>query len=633
MSTIIQHKRGTAAQWTSLNPTLYAGEMGWETDTNKFKIGNGTTPWNSLPYTNTAGGTGPTGPTGLQGPTGPVGVTGAASTVTGPTGPQGIQGSTGPTGAQGPAGNTNAHDSAHKATTTILSDNPTYVSGTTGADGGTGVGAKLTATANGRLNVDGGSLSTGERLLVKNQINQLHNGIYLVTNQGSASVPYVLTRATDYNNSTSEQVQDGDFLLVQTGSVNASTSWMMNSVGTGTNTSIIIGTDIITFTQVGGIGPTGPTGTTGATGPTGAASTVTGPTGPTGATGSASTVTGPTGPTGASGSGSLGYVGGFQTTSSSSTSVNLSGISQVVGASGNSTGNINIAAYGSVSLKGHVYIGGTLTTTSANLSTPDLPYAGVSVLGMDNTNATGYAGPIYIAGGRGTGTGNNGGSVYIDGGDSFNGAAGVVNIATVSYSGSGAITTVVNIGNASSTTSVTGVLSLLGSRLDLASSSTIGFTLGTTSTLNISNATTTTGNTKTINIGTGGASGSITNISLGSTTSGATGTTKLTTGISVATPPSVITATTYTMGVNDTVLIFNTTAACTLTMLSAATYPGKVVWVKQIAAFAVTSSSSTGNLGVQPLTSTTAGSAILSGAGKFAQLVSNGTNWVIMNAN
>lgn len=46
----IQIRRGTAAQWTSVNPTLYAGEFGYETDTNKVKLGNGTTAWNSLAY-------------------------------------------------------------------------------------------------------------------------------------------------------------------------------------------------------------------------------------------------------------------------------------------------------------------------------------------------------------------------------------------------------------------------------------------------------------------------------------------------------------------------------------------------------------------------------------------------------
>jgi hypothetical protein len=49
--TQIQIRRGTAAQWTSSNPTLASGEWGYETDTGKVKIGNGSTAWNSLAYT------------------------------------------------------------------------------------------------------------------------------------------------------------------------------------------------------------------------------------------------------------------------------------------------------------------------------------------------------------------------------------------------------------------------------------------------------------------------------------------------------------------------------------------------------------------------------------------------------
>lgn len=48
--TQIQVRRGTAAQWTSTNPTLAAGEIGFETDTLKGKIGNGSTAWTSLSY-------------------------------------------------------------------------------------------------------------------------------------------------------------------------------------------------------------------------------------------------------------------------------------------------------------------------------------------------------------------------------------------------------------------------------------------------------------------------------------------------------------------------------------------------------------------------------------------------------
>lgn len=46
----IQLRRGTAAAWTSANPTLSSGEIGVETDTLKFKVGNGSTAWNSLSY-------------------------------------------------------------------------------------------------------------------------------------------------------------------------------------------------------------------------------------------------------------------------------------------------------------------------------------------------------------------------------------------------------------------------------------------------------------------------------------------------------------------------------------------------------------------------------------------------------
>ena len=50
MAVQIQTRNGTAAQWTSANPTLMVGEIGAETDTGRFKIGNGSTAWNSLTY-------------------------------------------------------------------------------------------------------------------------------------------------------------------------------------------------------------------------------------------------------------------------------------------------------------------------------------------------------------------------------------------------------------------------------------------------------------------------------------------------------------------------------------------------------------------------------------------------------
>jgi hypothetical protein len=50
MATQIQLRRDTAANWTSTNPTMAQGEAGYETDTGKLKVGDGTTAWNSLVY-------------------------------------------------------------------------------------------------------------------------------------------------------------------------------------------------------------------------------------------------------------------------------------------------------------------------------------------------------------------------------------------------------------------------------------------------------------------------------------------------------------------------------------------------------------------------------------------------------
>lgn len=50
IQTLIQLRRGTAANWTSTNPVLAAGEPGVETDTGLIKVGNGSSTWTNLPY-------------------------------------------------------------------------------------------------------------------------------------------------------------------------------------------------------------------------------------------------------------------------------------------------------------------------------------------------------------------------------------------------------------------------------------------------------------------------------------------------------------------------------------------------------------------------------------------------------
>jgi len=85
--TQIQIRRGTASQWTSANPTLASGEFGYETDTGKFKIGDGSTAWNSLGYKASGTVTSITAGTGLSGGTittsGTIAIDSTVATLTG----------------------------------------------------------------------------------------------------------------------------------------------------------------------------------------------------------------------------------------------------------------------------------------------------------------------------------------------------------------------------------------------------------------------------------------------------------------------------------------------------------------------------------------------------------------------
>jgi hypothetical protein len=67
MAIQIQFRRGLASEWSTVNPILAEGEMGIESDTDLFKLGNGILNWNDLPYG------GLQGPQGNIGPQGPVG--------------------------------------------------------------------------------------------------------------------------------------------------------------------------------------------------------------------------------------------------------------------------------------------------------------------------------------------------------------------------------------------------------------------------------------------------------------------------------------------------------------------------------------------------------------------------------
>jgi hypothetical protein len=188
---LVNLRNATTAEWATANPVLRANEPAVEVVSAgppavfKLKIGDGTTPWNALPYagTSAAGATGPqgpAGPTGPQGPAGPAGADGTSFAITGhvatsadlpvsgtagqgyltdndghfwiwPTGgsawfdagqlrgPQGPTGATGPTGPAGPAGPTGATGATGAA-------GPAGAAGATGPAGATGATGAAGAT-------------------------------------------------------------------------------------------------------------------------------------------------------------------------------------------------------------------------------------------------------------------------------------------------------------------------------------------------------------------------------------------------------------------------------------------------------------------------------------------------------
>ena len=369
-------RRGTASQWTSANTVLAAGEIGVETDTGQFKIGDGTTAWSSIPYFKDtldldisgkaplvsptftgnvtlpsttsigdvsstelayvngvtsaiqtqldgklASATASTTYAPLSGPsfTGTVtlpnttsigdvssteigyvnGVTSAIQTqldakapLASPTFTGTVSGVTATHVGLGNVDNTtDANKPVSTATQTALDlkaniASPTFTGTVTLAqaptsdlhattklyvdnvaaginfheavhaasvnnlavvyDNGTsGVGATLTADTNRAFStLDGESVVVGQRVLIKNQTDAKQNGIYVLTTNGSVSVPWVLTRATDADNSPVGEMKAGDFCFVTNGTTNAGFGFVNNS----TANPIVIGTDNITYT-------------------------------------------------------------------------------------------------------------------------------------------------------------------------------------------------------------------------------------------------------------------------------------------------------------------------------------------------------------------------------------------------
>jgi len=116
-------------------------------------------------------------------------------------------------------------------------------------NGSSGVGATLTNNSTQEaLVIDGVTLSVSDRVLIYEQTDATQNGIYTVTDTGSASTNWVLTRATDadsYAPSDPDSFGEGDAFFVLEGTLGAGELYVMNTSGT-----ITFGTTNITFAQI-----------------------------------------------------------------------------------------------------------------------------------------------------------------------------------------------------------------------------------------------------------------------------------------------------------------------------------------------------------------------------------------------
>jgi len=117
----------------------------------------------------------------------------------------------------------------------------TMSGGTVTYDNGTaGVGATLTISGSTLTAIDGVTLSTDDRIVIKDEATSAHNGIYTYTSTT------VLTRATDFDTPT--EMAGGDFVFIQQGTLYNDTGWVM------TDPVTTVGTSDVTFVQFSGAG-------------------------------------------------------------------------------------------------------------------------------------------------------------------------------------------------------------------------------------------------------------------------------------------------------------------------------------------------------------------------------------------
>ena len=132
----------------------------------------------------------------------------------------------------------------------------TYTNGSTTGIGNSllGIGASLISTTNEILSIDGYEVVVDDRILVKDQTNEWENGFYVAISTGSASTPWIIERAQDFDEPT--EIIEGAFTFVTNGTQNGANGFVLidinpafDYVGTG-----YVGLSSITFTQFSAAG-------------------------------------------------------------------------------------------------------------------------------------------------------------------------------------------------------------------------------------------------------------------------------------------------------------------------------------------------------------------------------------------
>jgi hypothetical protein len=149
----------------------------------------------------------------------------------------------------------NWHGAVDLTTAAALPNSPTYANGTADASGGYGVGATLTATTYGALVIDGVTMTNdneGSRVLIKDQVNAVHNGIYNITEAGTGAIYWILTRSTDSDNHVAGEVSSGDAVFSINGTTNDLTGFVLISEGSAGGVHQL-GTDDLDWYQYTGV--------------------------------------------------------------------------------------------------------------------------------------------------------------------------------------------------------------------------------------------------------------------------------------------------------------------------------------------------------------------------------------------